>query len=188
MKQSVISLASERISISQVLSKLGVYVGEARGGKQKIYCPFGHLYHSDTGAKKAMIVYYDTNSCHCFAGCGTFTPVKLWAFANDLSLEQAALQILDWVGYAPKTVEERIEEAQQEKLDIQPELLAEALKRFCARTDPEWALHQVDAEVARKLSQCLDLLSTVQTKEDIEKWRRVTKEVMRKILEEKYHV
>jgi len=182
-----VGLATERVPITQVLSKLGVWVGESRSGKQKVYCPFGEVYHPDHGQKKSMLIYYDSNTCYCFAGCGHFSAVKLWAFANDLSLEQAAIQMLDWIGHAPKSVDERIEQAQQEKFDPQPEMLALALKRFCYRVDPGFEIHQTDPDVARKLAVCLDLLETVHSKEDVTKWLEATKTAMSKILKEKFH-
>jgi hypothetical protein len=146
--------------------------------KFKTWCPWGGIYHSDGGMKKSFMIYPETNTAHCFAGCGHFTPVKLWADSLDVSLEDAAILLLEKVGYVSEDLDARWAAALDKQEFVQTATLAEALKVYCRRIAPTWETLQTQPEISSKLAQCLDLLDRVQTKDDATRWLAVAKRVM----------
>ena len=90
-EKSVIDLANERITIIEACNMLGMDVHDFSIASLKVWCPFGHLYHSDGGTTKAMRIYPATNSAWCFACNLYFTPVKLIAMDRGIPDQQAAL-------------------------------------------------------------------------------------------------
>lgn len=179
----LVKLANDRMTITQALAEIGAEVS-LYGTTTKTYCPFGHLYHSDMGASKAMRVYPDTNSAWCFAGCGFFSPVRVISLDKDLTEEAAANYILDVTGYVPDDYMSRWEALTKEKETVDTDSLAEALKVACSRMHPRWEEIQFDEAVSGKLAQCLSLLRQVRSAGDAEKWLRMTKEAMRLKLKE----
>lgn len=185
MAESLISLANSKIGIDTVARKLNVYLPDYTAiSSFKTYCPFGALYHADGGDSKSFRLYTESNTAYCFAGCGHFTPVKLFAYANDLSLEEAAQDLLDEIGYVEETIETRWAKLQETDEKVDTDFLSEALKVFCSRIDKEWELDQFDQEIAFLLNRCLSLLSAVRTEEDAAKWFKAAKYVMKKKLGE----
>src|SRR6266568_5256393 len=101
-RRSVITIANEQVSILLVCDLIGMSVpSEISGRSYKTNCPFGEFYHSDGGAVKAFRIYPDTNSAHCFASCGYFTPVWLASSAWGRRPTEVAVQLLDRIGYKP---------------------------------------------------------------------------------------
>jgi len=184
-QKSWIDEANERVHIADVLTSLGIAVPESvrNGGNKKVYCPFG-FYHSDGGISKAMRVYGNSNTAYCFSCSKRYSPVTLTAAKRDCSWQNAAFILLEDIGYAPKSLEERWEEATikpHENPDILA--LADALKMYCSGIITDWASKQLEDTIASKLNQCLDLLSVVKTDEDAVKWLTVCKKVMKDMLE-----
>jgi hypothetical protein len=60
--------------------------------------------------------------------------------------------------------------------------LAAALRVWCSRTDPQWAVHQYDKPVADKLAACLGLLARVRTEADWPVWLAGCKAAMAQVL------
>lgn len=171
-----INIAKTRVGILDVCRLIGM--SEAYGGA-KLWCPFGEISHPDMGSTRAFRAYPETNSVHCFACGKTWNPVTLYAEANDLTMEESADALLETIGYEPEDLDER-----WKRLLVTPEPevntaeLAEALKVFCARRDPSWEVRQFDTDVATRFQRCLDLLGSVRTDADAEKWLATTKQVM----------
>lgn len=149
----------------------------------KLYCPFGEVSHADGGSSKAFRIYPETNSAYCFACGEAYSPVKLLATANDTSLNEAADFLLEYAGVTEEGTEERWEQlTSQQESPISTSELAEALKVYCARVDPDWAERQLEPAVAHTFQRCLELLGSVRTSADADQWLGATKQVMAKKL------
>lgn len=175
-------LANSRMSIIKALNLAGASIGEFSAGSVKTYCPFGHLFHADGGSSKALRVYPGTNSAHCFAGCGYFSPVRLVAKINDTSEVEAAEFILEKTHYVAPDYQSQWDAVVQKADEVDQDGLSEALKVACARMDPQWSSKQFDEAVATALRRCLGLLPKVTTPEEAKTWLSVTKQVMDKTL------
>lgn len=186
-QRSVVAVANERVSIIAVCREIGVSLpdGVPEQRSVKVHCPFGAFYHADGGMETALRVYPSTNSAYCFAGCGYFSPVWLFAQARDLSSREAALQLLDGIGYRPLDLIAQWDQAREPTEAIDKDSLSEALKVYCSRLDLEWNDRQYDPGVSRTLSRCLELLSRVVTSEDAALWLEHTKLVMTRALSER---
>lgn len=183
-EESIVTLANARVTISHALRLVGTDVPDYMGRGAKLYCPFGHLYHSDGGMAKAFRVYPDTNSAYCFAGCGAFRPVSLIAADRGMSPEDAAEFLLDLTGYVPPDLDSRWAAATAVSVDIDRGSLAEALKVACAAMDSRWEVRQFEDDVAVRFRQCLGLLPRIQSGADAAQWLQATKQIMRKQLGE----
>lgn len=87
-----IEFVNSHVTINQVLRDLcDIYVPR-EVHSWRIHCPWGKD-HSDKGVGKHMKVYWDSNTAHCFAGHGFFTPVKLWAAMKGTTQTKAAKQM-----------------------------------------------------------------------------------------------
>lgn len=179
---SAVELANARMTIIQACAEVGVDVPDFSTGSIKTYCPFGQVFHSDGGWSKAFRVYPASNSAHCFAGCGFFTPVKLIARANNWSDAEAAQVILEKTNYVPPDYASQWEALTQSGEAIDLDGLGEALKVACARMDPSWEERQFDQQVSVTLSRCLDLLPKVKTSTAAQEWLGVSKQVMQRVL------
>lgn len=184
---SWIDEANNRVQITDVLTKIGVFVPSSilNGGNKKIYCPFG-FYHSDGGTTKAMRVYLKSNTVYCFSCSKRYSPVGLASAKWDCSWFNAAFRLLEDAGFKPKTLEERWADATA-TIDNKPDLisLADALKMYCSGITSEWQTEQLDDSIAETLNRCLGLLSMVQSDEDAAKWLLTCKKVMNRLLEAK---
>lgn len=179
MVDSPIALANDKVGIDAVCRSLGMYLPDyAVLSSYKTYCPFGAMYHADGGDSKAFRLYPESNTAFCFAGCGHFTPVRLTAFALDLSDSEAAQKLLDEVGYVEETIETKWAKLLEEDRTVDTDLLAEALKTYCSRIDPYWEANQFEEPVSSILNRCFALLEGVNTQEDASKWLKATKVVM----------
>lgn len=183
---SWITIANENITISEVLANLGIVVHSAqdRNVSKKIHCPFGQLYHSDSGLEKTMRVFKESNSAYCFRCNQSYDPVSLAAASWDTSRYDAALRLLEDSQFKPKSLEERWQDAvSNPTIELDLLSLAEALKMYCSGITTDWDMRQLDGEIAEKLNACLSLLRAVQTDTDAVKWLNVCKQVMQKVLE-----
>lgn len=185
-QKSWVDEANELIHIADVLTSLKVYVPEGirNGGNKKVYCPFG-FYHSDRGTTKAMRVYAASNTAFCFSCSKRYSPVSLAAAAWDCSWQSAAFRLLEDIGYKPKTLQERWDEAIV-PVYVKPDTdaLAEALKMYCSGISKNWSELQLQDSVAVKFNKCLNLLNCVKTDEDAINWLTKCKIIMKNLLEE----
>lgn len=174
-----IRLANQRVPITTVCTMIGMDVPPI--ARMKVHCPFEHLYHSDGGIDAAFQIYEDgdsKNSAWCWA-CGRyFSPVLLFAQAQDLSEPVAAQVLLDRTGYVPPTLESLLQAAERAAVPVDTAYLARALKTYCSRICDDWEDRQLDPEVADRLSRCLALLTRVRSDDDAERWLDATKRAM----------
>jgi hypothetical protein len=152
------------------------------GRSRKVRCPFGDLYHSDGGVSAAMRIYPQSNTAYCFSCATHFTPVSLAAKAMDVDRRTAALRLLDDIGYRPLSLAAAWSHALRREPAPDKMLLAEALKTYCRRIDPQWCDRQYEPRVARVLSRCLALLDLVESSGDVQMWLNRCKEAMRQAL------
>lgn len=171
-------LANTQVPITLVCRKLGTWVPDFDEKSIKTYCPFGRFYHSDGGTTPAFRVYPGTNSVFCFAGCGYFSCVTLWASARDVHYEEAARVLLDLIGYRPRTLTEQWQDALEANTGVDQESLTEALRTWCATQTPKWALGQYHSGVSYTLAKYLDIVPHIKTAEDAEKWLEAAKLAM----------
>jgi hypothetical protein len=180
MPESKIGIANEEVSILKVCTALGMDIPDfaLTAEKYKTWCPWGGIFHTDGGAAKAFMIYPATNTAHCFAGCGHFTPSKMKAMSMDISEEDAAALLLAEIGWLGEDLDARWEAAITKEEFVQTASLAEALKVYCARIEPQWESKQFEQQVASRLNQCLELLDNVSTSEQATRWLTVAKRVM----------
>lgn len=181
MKAAVIDLANEQVSIVTVCQLLGVPLtgDEVR---RKVHCPFGQIYHSDGGTSPTMRINAEANTARCFNCEQTFTPVRLYGQAMELSLRVAALRLLDHVGYRPLDAATVWRQAQQFRPEVDKALLADALKTYCRRVCRGWSERQFDPAVAATLTRCLAVLDLVLTPDDVASWLGTCKAAMSNVL------
>jgi hypothetical protein len=183
--RSVVAVANEMVNITVVCHEIGVAIPEIAEGKSaKVHCPFGAVYHSDHGMETAFRVYPSTNSAFCFAGCGYFSPVYLYAQAFDITTMESATRLLDLIGYKPLSLVDAWAKVSAPPERIDQSSLAEALKVYCSRIDPLWEERQFDPGIARALTRCLELVPRVRTSEEARTWLETTKQVMHRTLRE----
>lgn len=181
MKKSLIEEADERVSIVKVCRLIDMNVPEGGYGKHR--CPFGDVNHSDGGVEPSFRIYTETNSAYCFACRKYFSPVHLYAEAKDKRRSQAALDLLEFIGWKPVSRAQRWAEIIAPEVTVDLSMLALALRTYCARICREWEEYQFIPEVTELFSKCLALLDRVRTPEDAEQWLETCKQVMRKKLE-----
>lgn len=181
---AVVGIANEQVPIAVAANLVGLELptDETYSKSWKVFCPFGELYHTDGGAEKAMRVYPDSNTAHCFAGCGFFTPVRLVSHAWGRPQAEVARDLLERAGVKTATLRERFAAARDWHPPPDTTLLAEALKTFCRRLAPDWNTRQFDQDVAWRLTACLNLLTLVSTDADAALWLERCKQVMAKAL------
>lgn len=177
----VVDLANEQVSIVTVCRLLGVPLtgDEVR---RKVPCPFGQVYHSDGGLSPTMRINVEANTARCFNCEQTFTPVRLYAHALDLSFRVAAARLLDHAGYRPADPAAVWQRTQRFRPAVDKALLADALKTYCRRVCPDWPDRQFDPQVAATLTRCLAILDLVLTAQDVTQWLGACKAVMNTVL------
>ncbi len=175
-----IRLANEQMDI--VAACIFIGMDDMIAARSKTYCPFGELMHEDGGRSKAFRVYPETNSAYCFACIKAFRPCQLVATDRDITEAEAAEVILEEVGYVAPDVNSRWEAAVAEKVVVDRDGLATALKTACARFDPDWSVRQFDDDIAEVLRKCIAASRNVSTDEEARKWLDTTKQVMKKAL------
>lgn len=179
---NVIQLANERMSIIDACNELGMDVFDFSVASLKVHCPFEQISHPDGGQSKAMRIYPGTNSAWCFACQQYFTPVKLIAMDKDISEQEAAMYILDKTNYVAPDYLSQWEALTEQKIELDTDALAEALKVACRRMTPDWEERQFDDDVSNKLRRCLGMLPKLKTPEDASKWLVVAKQAMSQTL------
>lgn len=184
--KSVVAIANKEVPIELVCRRIGVHMPDALadGRSMKLVCPFAKLWHDDGGAMKSFRIYPESNTAHCFAGCGMFSPVWLAAQYWGVSTREAATRLLDIIGYKPLTVAEMWKNAQLQERKPDVSSLSLALRVFCDRSTTGWDEKQFDRGVANTLSRCLGLLREVHTEAEAREWLGTTKLVMLRVLGE----
>lgn len=182
MADSRIFIANDRMGIMDAAKLVGMDVSSGDFQVAKHYCPFGTVFHLDGGASRAFKFYLETNSAWCFACSIYFTPTKLIALDRDLTEAEAAEVILEEIGYVEPTVEARWDAATAVKDIVDTDYLAEALKVYCARIDPNWESRQFDENVSKVLQACLELSPMANTTKLADEWLSTTKTVMSRVL------
>ena len=178
------TLANENADIISVARLIGMQVPDfSYSASIKLYCPFGEVSHADGGSSKAFRIYPETNSSYCFACGEAYSPVRLLATAQDISLTEAADYLLELAGVTEEGTDERWEQlTSKQESPISTAELAEALKVYCSRVDSGWAERQLEPAVATTFQRCLELLGSVRTSADADQWLGATKQVMAKKL------
>jgi hypothetical protein len=177
--KSDIALANRIVPMSFACKAIGMEDIDYASSGAKVECPFESVFHPG-GGKSFRI--YDDATAYCYACAERYLPVSVYSIAKDVSLDDAAEQLLEAFGYKPPTAEVRFEEAVKSKSIIDQTSLEEALKTFCARNFPQWEIAQFEDEVAAKFRQCVGLLPTVHSPEEIKTWLEATKKAMTKVL------
>ena len=182
----MIELANQEVSILVACQVVGMELRDeiSEQRSSKVHCPFGHLYHSDGGVDAAMRIYPDTNSAWCFSCSYYYTPVKLVARAFDTDQRTAANLLLDRIGYRSPDPRDVWHDVVDQAVPPDRLLLAEALKIFCRRVDPQWSARQYEPRCAGVLRRCLGLLDQVHTDGDAEQWLAGCKIVMLRLLQD----
>lgn len=183
-RPSVITVANERVSIVTVCQMIGLDISDdvIDGRSRKLPCPFGEIYHSDHGRDPAMRIYADSNSAYCFSCQAYWTPVTLAARAMDVSNKMAATRLLDRIGYKPVDLAQAWKQVTHFEPEVDKAALAEALKTYCRRIEPQWARRQFESDIARHLTRCLSILPLVKSQTDVEVWLTRCKEVMQQVI------
>jgi hypothetical protein len=185
---NAVTVANEHVGLVEVTTLIGMETPRELlpGGSIKVRCPFGEFYHADGGHSAAMRLYADTNSAFCFAGCGYYSVVKLYAHAKDLEPNEAAMELLEKTKKLGLLQDRGAWDRVSQPLDSgvpSSSDLAAALKLYCSRIHPQWDEVQFYEGVSDMLAQCLGLLSNVVTDQDAQNWLRKTKTAMQFILE-----
>jgi len=178
-KPSPVTLANEKVPIVALCRYLGMDLPDYTSGNIKTYCPFGDVEHSDQGMEAAFRVYPEPNNAYCFA-CGLFfSPVSLAAKAWDMTRREAAVNLLDWIGFKPLSLAEEWENVVNPVPVIDKESLGLALRVYVERISPGWAAQEVeDGYPQRQLTRCLALLDRVTTEAEAQVWLARCREVM----------
>lgn len=117
--------------------------------------------HKDNGVDKQFRVYSDTNTAHCFAIHGLYTPVRLWRLrTGSPTLKDAARDLLRVYGIRVKepTYQERFEEIREEASRVRAvttDGMLEALQVFLG-TVPDYSVRQFDPEVLRVVNSVIE--------------------------------
>lgn len=173
-----IQLANERMSIIEACRFIGMGLGDFEIASVKTYCPFGELLHEDGGRSKAFRVYPATNSAYCFACVKAYRPVSLIAADRDVPEAIAAEIVLEETGYVAQDFQARWDAVSAQQTVVDRDALAEALKTYCARVEPNWEARQLDEDIAEILRKCLTASRNVASDSDAREWLAVTKQVM----------
>lgn len=174
----ITKIADEQVPFPVACAWVGAGFGSTRSAGVKARCPLGSR-HSDGGAERALRIYPDHG--YCFSCQRPFTTSSLLAAAWEMSRPDAAMAALDRIGYVPVGWAGRWEHAQRDP-DPGREHLAEALRLWLERSDPDWGDRQYDKAVAGKLARCLGLLPRVRTQEDCLRWMDACQQAMRRVI------
>jgi hypothetical protein len=175
---SPVATANRVVTMPVALRAAGI---EAAGGSRdsgtKMYCPWGATSHSDGGRDKAFRVWAD--HAWCFSCREWFSPVKLAARVWDVSYEQAAIRLLDFVGYKPADYAYYWQRAARPP-EMDHGALAQALRNYCGAFASQDAL--LRPEVAEYMSRCLGFLTQVNDAAGAAQWLALAKSVMQAAL------
>lgn len=183
MAESAVRLANKKVPIEVACRLAGTDIPGLidRTRSLKVRCPFGEIYHDDGGVDPALRVYPLPNNAWCFA-CGEFfTPVKICAMAWDVQPEDAALQLLERIGYKPATYAHHW---QAVTTPVPPDgfALAQALRFACDGLVTDWSARQQEPVVAEFMAKCLGLIPSITNQEEADMWLSTTRQVMEGVL------
>lgn len=176
--RGLVAIANEQVPIATVCRLLGVEVPDDGLRAPKLHCPFEHFFHSDGGMEAAMRIFADDNTAYCFSCTVKYTPVSLYAQGMDVVHREAAVRLLEYIGYTPPDLATAWQLAVTFEPMPQRSQLAEALKTFCRRVDPGWRTRQFDPVIAAALRRCFALLDLVHSGADAQLWLERCKIVM----------
>jgi hypothetical protein len=156
----------------------GIYVPDIhRDTGSKMHCPWGQVSHSDGGRDPAFRVWPDHG--WCFSCREHFSPVKLASRVWEVSYEQAAIKLLDHVGFKPADYAHH-----WQRVAAPPELdrsaVAQALRNYCAALAPQHRL--TEPAPAEYLARCLGFLTQVNDEAGAVQWLALSKQVMSCVL------
>jgi hypothetical protein len=185
---SDIDRANAAVPLIQMLWALGCQIPAEVEKSWKFRCPFSSE-HGDGGVAKNARYYPDTNSAFCFDGHDGLTPVKLTAWADGLTFDEAALRILQEKGLDRRylTYQERFQELREHKAEETPfdtSYAVQALRDWLSRQEG-YSSRQYDVDVREALVYSITVLNELKTynPETVRKWLETAKKVMTKALE-----
>jgi hypothetical protein len=152
--------------------------GAYRDSGTKMHCPWGEISHSDGGRDKAFRVWPD--HAWCFSCREWFGPVKLASRIWDVSYEQAAVRLLDFVGHKPADYAHHWQAAAR-PLEVNRSAVAQALRNYCGSLVSQDGLLAPGA--AEYMSQCLGFLTQVKNEAEAAEWLALAKRVMQAVLQ-----
>jgi len=178
-----IEKANSIVPIETVLEIAGVKVEP--GTTSKVHCPFGEIFHSDSGLAPTIRIYTETNTIQCFRCNSSYTPVWLAAQFWGIKSKNAAWKLLEHVGFKQPTLDEMWSSCEESKTLV-PDVseLAVALQIFCNRVCVNWNRRQFEKNVSVMLNRCLILLDKVKNDTDANLWLEASKKAMLLSLEE----
>lgn len=183
--KSIIDFANDMVPVTKALALVDSSFSHVDiSFKGKLYCPFGHINHSDGGREKSLRLYSVTNSAFCFASCGFLNPVRLFSIAYDLKYKNAAYRVLEATGYKPLSLQERWDSVSTTEIQINKDDLQQALIVFCIKFVGVniWKTVQYENDILTYLDKCFYLLSLVSSEEDAYSWLASSKEIMSSVL------
>jgi hypothetical protein len=182
--ESLVETANRLVLLSTVLEWSGIQVPEFSYAKSvKTRCPYADMYHLNASASKSMRLYPETNTGNCFSGCGTLTPVSVFAKLNDLPYRSSAHELLTRIGYKPKTFWEKWQEAVEPLVVLDREAYRDSLIEYCARESKgSWSTIQYTDEVSATFTRSLAVLDAACSDEDAVRWLFKAKSVMRALI------
>ena len=180
-EESIVSLANRMVPMTTACREVGLRVHErVRETGTRLHCPFEEFAHPDGGRDPAFRVWADHG--FCFACWEYYSPVKLYAQVKDVTQEQAAVRLLDLIGYKPASYAHHWRSvAGPPPLDLSA--VAQALRNFCDGYCDRWQEWQLEPYVAEYLSRCLGLLGAVTAETDARAWLAQAKQVMTTVLD-----
>lgn len=170
---SNVALANEQVSISKACELVGMSSYFESGSK--VDCP--------VDGARAFRVYPQTNSAYCFSCARAYRPVALVAEVRDISVDEAALVLLEAAGYVEEDVDAKLAALlADEDPPIDTSALMQALDTYCSRICPTWETTQLDDRPAAYFAECLVPLRLISTQRQAEQWLAAAKHVMARIL------
>ncbi len=179
MAASPVATANRVVPMAVACRAAGVRVPDVhRDTGSKMHCPWG-FEHSDGGRDPAFRVWRD--HAWCFSHQEWFSPVRLAARIWEVSYEQAAIKLLDLVGYKPADYAHH-----WQKVARPPELdrsaAAQALRNYCSALAPQERL--AGPVAAEYMSRCLGFLTQVKDEAEAAQWLDLAKTVMARALQQ----
>jgi hypothetical protein len=184
--ESLVQTANRLVPLRYVLSKFNIYVPEFTHSKSvKARCPYADMYHLDGDASKSMRVYSETNTGNCFMGCGTMTPVSVYAKLREISYRLAAFDLLEQIGHKPKTFEEKWQEAIDPPIILDRTVYRDSLMEYCYSINPRnWGIVQYNNTITRVITKLYEILDKATSDKEALKWLEVAKQYIHKVMEE----
>lgn len=178
MTASLVSMANARVPMTVACRAAGLDIPDScRDTGTKCYCPWGEFSHSDGGREKAARIWPD--HLWCFSCREWYSPVKLCARVWEVSYEQAAVRLLDAVGYKPASYAHLWQRAAAPE-EVSYAALSQALRNFCMSLGGSHRLTEPLA--AEYLARCLGYLTQVNSEAEAAQWLSLAKTVMERVL------